>query len=73
MVEITNVDVYDLEKSIIACRNAMRTEPVFPVDMDAWGHPIYEQKEWDDSRVTILRRVHKQVRYATKLRTCKSS
>lgn len=35
MVEITNVDVYDLEKSIIACRNAMRTEPVFPVDMDA--------------------------------------
>ena len=24
MVEITNVDVYDLEKSIIACRNAMR-------------------------------------------------
>lgn len=49
MVEITNVDVYDLEKSIIACRNAMRTEPIFPVDMDAWGHPIYEQKEWDDS------------------------
>lgn len=49
MVEITNVDVYDLEKSIIACRNAMRTEPVFPVDIDVWGHPIYEQKEWDDS------------------------
>ena len=40
MVEITNVDVYDLEKSIIACRNAMRTEPVFPVDMDVCGHPI---------------------------------
>lgn len=46
MVEITNVDVYDLEKSIIACRNAMRTEPVFPIGVDAWGHPIYEQKEW---------------------------
>lgn len=26
MVEITNVKVYDLEESVIACRNAMRTE-----------------------------------------------
>lgn len=27
MVEITNVKVYDLRESVIACRNAMRTEP----------------------------------------------
>lgn len=27
MVEISNVKVYDLEESIIACRNAMRLEP----------------------------------------------
>lgn len=27
MVEITNVKVYDLKESVIACRNAMRTEP----------------------------------------------
>lgn len=28
MVEITNVKVYDLVESVVACRNAMRTEPV---------------------------------------------
>lgn len=27
MVEITNVKVYELKESVIACRNAMRTEP----------------------------------------------
>lgn len=27
MVEITNVKVYDLRESVIACRNAMRTDP----------------------------------------------
>ena len=27
MVEITNVKVYDLREAVIACRNAMRTEP----------------------------------------------
>ena len=27
MVEITNINVYDLKESVIACRNAMRTEP----------------------------------------------
>ena len=27
MVEISNVKVYDLEESIVACRNAMRLEP----------------------------------------------
>jgi hypothetical protein len=49
MVEITNVDVYDLEKSVIACRNAMRTEPVQPLFIDPFGKPIYEPKEWNDS------------------------
>lgn len=55
MVEITNIDVYDLEKSIIACRNAMRTEPVYPLAYKD-GYPIYEKKEWDDSlkRAIIL-------------------
>jgi hypothetical protein len=33
MTEITNVKVYDLEESIVACRNAMRTErPVYTED-----------------------------------------
>lgn len=56
MVEITNIDVYDLEKSIIACRNAMRTEPVYPLLKDDYGYPIYEKKEWEDSlkRAIIL-------------------
>ena len=27
MLEISNVKVYDLKESIIACRNAMRLEP----------------------------------------------
>ena len=27
MTEITNVKIYDLKESVIACRNAMRTEP----------------------------------------------
>lgn len=45
MVEITNVDVYDLERSVIACRNAMRTEPVQPLFIDTFGHPFYEKKK----------------------------
>lgn len=48
MVEITNIDVYDLEKSVIACRNAMRTDPVYPLKISN-GKPIYESKEWEDS------------------------
>ena len=27
MVEVTNVKVYDLKESVIACRNAMRLTP----------------------------------------------
>lgn len=49
MVEITNVRVYELEESIIACRNAMRTEPVSPLHYNLGGTPIYEQDEWDAS------------------------
>ena len=49
MVEITNVDVYDLERSVIACRNAMRTEPVQPLFIDPFGKPVYEPKEWNES------------------------
>ena len=36
MVEIKNVKVYDLEESVIACRNAMRTEM-----------PEYTKEEFD--------------------------
>lgn len=53
MVEITNIDVYDLEKSVIACRNAMRTDSVYPLKISN-GKPIYESKEWEDSlRIAI--------------------
>ena len=38
MVEVANVNVYDLEKSVIACRNSMRTTP-----------PEYTQEEFDKS------------------------
>lgn len=38
MVEIANVNVYDLEKSVIACRNSMRTTP-----------PEYTQEEFEKS------------------------
>jgi hypothetical protein len=38
MVEITNVKVYDLEESVIACRNAMRLTP-----------PEYTKEEFDKS------------------------
>lgn len=38
MLEISNVKVYDLEESVIACRNAMRTEM-----------PEYTQEEFDKS------------------------
>lgn len=38
MLRVTNVKVYDLEESIIACRNAMRIEPA-----------IYSQKEFAKS------------------------
>lgn len=38
MVEITNVNVYDLKESVIASRNAMRLTP-----------PKYNEKEFEDS------------------------
>lgn len=38
MVKITNVKVYDLEESVIACRNAMRTTP-----------PEYTKEEFEKS------------------------
>ena len=38
MVEISNIKVYDLEESVIACRNAMRTEM-----------PEYTQEEFEKS------------------------
>lgn len=38
MVEVANVNVYDLEKSVIACRNSMRTTP-----------PEYTQEEFEKS------------------------
>lgn len=38
MIEITNVSVYDLEKSVIACRNSMRITP-----------PEYTQEEFEKS------------------------
>ena len=38
MVEISNVKVYDLEESVIACRNAMRLTP-----------PEYTQEEFEES------------------------
>ena len=38
MVEIKNIKVYDLEESVIACRNAMRTEM-----------PEYTKEEFDKS------------------------
>lgn len=38
MVEITNVNVYDLKESVIASRNAMRLTP-----------PEYNEKEFEDS------------------------
>ena len=34
MVEISNIKVYDLEESVIACRNAMRLEPSIGDDFD---------------------------------------
>ena len=36
MVEITNIRIYDLEESVIACRNAMRLTP-----------PEYTKEEFD--------------------------
>lgn len=38
MVKITNVKIYDLEESVIACRNAMRTTP-----------PEYTKEEFEKS------------------------
>lgn len=38
MVEVTNIKVYDLEESVIACRNAMRLTP-----------PEYTQEEFEKS------------------------
>ena len=38
MLEVSNVKVYDLKESVIACRNAMRTEP-----------PQYTQEEFEKS------------------------
>lgn len=49
MVEITEVRVYELEESIIACRNAMRTDMAHPIERDEHGKSVYEQKEWDAS------------------------
>lgn len=45
MLEISNIKVYDLEESIIACRNAMRLDP-----------PVYTEEEFDKSleRAKIL-------------------
>lgn len=40
MLEVTNVRVYDLKESVIACRNAMRTEP-----------PVYTDEEFEASLV----------------------
>lgn len=39
-MKITNVNVYDLVESVIACRNAMRTSP-----------PVYTQTEFKESLV----------------------
>lgn len=49
MVEITNIRTYELSESIIACRNAMRTEAVSPIYTDIHGVSIYGQEEWDAS------------------------
>ena len=38
MVKISNVKIYDLEESVIACRNSMRTTP-----------PEYTQEEFEKS------------------------
>lgn len=48
MVEITNVRIYELEESIIACRNAMRVEPVNPTNM-VNGKLCYELDEFLES------------------------
>lgn len=55
MVQISNIEVYDLEYSIIACRNAMRSHLVNPIGFEN-GKPIFEQKEFEDSlkRACIL-------------------
>lgn len=47
MLEVTNVKVYDLKESVIACRNAMRTEP-----------PQYTEEEFEKG----LERAKKLVR-----------
>ena len=47
MLEVSNVRVYDLEESVIACRNAMRTTP-----------PVYTEEEFEKS----LERAKKLVR-----------
>ncbi len=44
MTEVTNVKVYELDESIVACRNAMRTSPV---SKNEYGQ--YDPKEWEDS------------------------
>lgn len=38
MLEVTNIKVYDLEESVIACRNAMRISP-----------PEYTKEEFEKS------------------------
>ena len=61
MVEISNIKVYDLNESIIACRNAMRLQPSDYFDtpnymeMDGLPEEFYEkenarlQEDWDKS------------------------
>ena len=47
MLEVTNVNVYDLKESVIACRNAMRTEP-----------PQYTEEEFEKSLERAKKLVH---------------
>ena len=58
MVEISNVKVYDLEESIVACRNAMRLEPskIFeptPQDssdtVDVLSYYANRREDWEKS------------------------
>ena len=48
MLEIKNVEIYDLEYSIVSCRNAMRTDMVNPIGFN-FGIPVFPEKEFEDS------------------------
>ena len=45
MVEISNVQIYDLEESVIASGNAMRTEPINEVTCNEFQHSLERCKK----------------------------